>query len=1014
MADKDKPAIPPKKDTPAGPKKRKLACPGEPAPKKRLRKGELPPREGPSEVELRMSKHQLGAAATFHLVESHLRSANPYVPGLPYDFFRDFLKTSGGSSKEAEIAAESVVGNTDLDAPSDSPLGAQYNYMSYHPFGQKRRDCVEALSLNARQIFEDSGMRFRPSMEALYALLVMDQMTLLTSERGRQERDFVDIAAKHWRTLLAKKGGLKADQVAMLEGPIGVEILALDAQAAAVLRQPCIITDSDLAALVPHLSLAGASMPVLNPQSLLDEETGWTELGKQMAPLSLSTTALYRAFNRLDLAAFANPATLTPFYTALDASYAFLASAAHLIASLPPLPEPLDHAFRAFDLFGLLNSYRRSLIRLDLLAGQRVIECSLASQVPPASKDAQAAGAANPPPAPSPSLLMAYETSRQRVQRAFVLAAELARHAVETSCLDFAKRLYETLEVCSSWTSMRNAEPVMAAELCRELGIGAEMGPTLLQLCSLCSWSTYSASQLHKGLTGGLTLLLNAPPPPPPYPPPPGVVTVNGKTVRTAPPSGFSGLFAAKGNRKERRRAYADTARKAMAAAERKSVYKPPLVVGALKNLAKSAMAKGKGKVRDVEKEKDEFVQDWSFLDAFATPASRPSTAGDTASMASGSSSSQATSSAASTKASLSRYPRSLAPTASRASTSSSASSANARKRTISPVQAQLEAAAAPLRFSRPRFMQSSCSRSASAAASSARTQSIHQVMAPPHLLAHPQQHPRPSPRPLSPPGPLPHVQSSATPIPPAQFSLPPQQPPQMQQPSHMQQIPSPYPVVQPPPPRPQSALAYPPVADGSFSLSPTISTPQPHPPSHSPSAPQAYFHSPTSESGAYQPSVAEFSAYTPQPGVADPSSFASSSPSVPSPSFPQPMFESDTFDTSAGYSLHDPHLPHTLPSPTPMSTSPYPSFAGTPNSAYVSYASPALVVDTPVGTLGLDPLDEQTLALLASLPQEGGDVAMGSPAMAVQHAVQEWGMQGTEDAQYTHQQQHQQHSQWS
>ncbi|GAA5987168.1 hypothetical protein JCM11641_002153 [Rhodosporidiobolus odoratus] len=655
-----------------------------------------------------MAKYQFGSAVTVHLIETHLRCANPSIPGLPYDFFRDYLRKSGGSTRETEIAAEVfcgafmasavaftdhvlILGSCDLDAPVDTPLGAQYNYTPYHPFGQRRRDAVETLALHAKQIYQDSGMQLRPSLDAIYALLMMEQMAFLTSEKGRTERTYVETACRHWRTLLTeKRTALTDDQLGLLKGAVGIELLSLDAQSAAVLRLPPILADTDLAAIVPHFSTTAAIQPRIIPQALLDEETGWIELGKQLAPTSLSITALYRAFNKLPIGSFGNPATLLPFYTALDSSYAFLAAAAHVIVTLPALPEALDHAYRAFDLFGLLNSYRRSLLRLDLLAHQRVIECFLASQSPIAGT-----GNCNPPSTvpqpPSPALLQAFTTSRRRVQQAFVLAVALARHATETSCLEFAKRLVDVLEVCTSWTSLRNAESRMAAELCRELGIGVDAGQILLQLLSLCSWSSGSAFQLYTGLSGGLTLLAGAPLPVPPYPPPPGVVMVDGKSVRTAPPTYSSSLSPKGETRKERRKAAVEAQIRAQEAAKNK----PPPYKSLLRPLA---MFKGK------QKEEKEFKEDWSFLNAFASPDDKLPPAPLSASgylSEKSRSSSIASKSTASTSGSSHGALFGKRPSTASGSSGSSGSS-GARNKTISPVQAQLEAAAAPLRFPKP------------------------------------------------------------------------------------------------------------------------------------------------------------------------------------------------------------------------------------------------------------------------------------------------------------------------
>ncbi|GAA6008907.1 hypothetical protein JCM10207_004019, partial [Rhodosporidiobolus poonsookiae] len=571
--------------TPAGPKKRKMACL---LCRERRVRCDWPEDGGPcltcqstgtkpSVADRRMAKYPLNSALTFHLIEHVHRTAHPFIPGLPYDFFRNLQKDASGD-RELEIAAEVFcgafiatssafsdnelfIGKTDICEPEESPFRVSYNFDSYRGFGDKRREAVDTFALHARQLYEDSAMRLRPSIEAIYAALTMDNMDLYTAERGRPTREFVQTACEHWRTMLTRKReGLAEDKVALLQGPIALHLLLLDAQSAATLKATCTITDANLGTLVPHLSAASAT-PVLDPPALLDEETGWEELGKQLAPLTLSMAALYRAFTRLELSAFVSSATVPPFWTALDAAYSFLSTASHTVASLPPLPDCFDTAYRAFDLYSLLNHFRRVVLQLDLLTHQRIIDCMVNLQNPPApkgkgAKKAAAIEAAQPQPVP-PSLLQTYATSRQRIQRAFVIATELARHALDTSCVAHARSLLITLEVCSSWTSLRNSDQGMAAELVRELGITAEMGQSLLQLLSLVSWSMHSSTALHRGLKSGLAAVYG-PLRPCPFPPPPALDTVikdpHGRPWKKIG-AGYGGIFgsAGKSARKKRR-----------------------------------------------------------------------------------------------------------------------------------------------------------------------------------------------------------------------------------------------------------------------------------------------------------------------------------------------------------------------------------------------------------------------------------------------------------------------------
>ncbi|GAA5888110.1 hypothetical protein JCM6882_000283 [Rhodosporidiobolus microsporus] len=1066
-------AQPKGKDSPIGPKKRKLACfpcrerrvrcdwpeggggcaacalarlkcPGEPAPKKRLKKGEVPPREGPSEVDLRMAKFQFGSAVTFQLIEMHLQVANPCIPGMPFDFFRDFLKQAGGKSREMEIAAEvfcgafvatsaaftdhvMIIGTTDLDQPFDSPLGIRVDYTPFHPIGQRRREALEALSLNARQIFEDSGMRLRPSVEAIYALYTMDEMVVLAGERGRGERQYVGLMCGHWRTMLGqKKGELTPEQVEQLRGPLGVALLLLDAETATTLRQPCTITDSDLSALVPHLSAVGAATPVFDPVALANEETGWEALGEQLVPLT-----------------FHIPTTLTPFYTALDSAYSTLSTAAHVIASLPPLPDRLDTAWRAFDLFSLVNQFRRSVLRLDLLAHQRVIEALLQSQKPPTADKPNNRGAAkgksaipDPPPAPTvlepagppsppPALLQAYAVSRQRVHRAFGLAAEMARHAIDTSSLVNARRLAETLEVCSSWTSMRNADPAMAAELCGELGIGAEMGQVFLQLLSLCSWSSHSALFLHQGLLGGLTLLNNSVPLPAcPYPPASGLVLVAGKPERIdhcpvgggyRPGAYTTGSAHMEGSgrrarRKEakRRAEEADTKEKLFTLGRPIGSTHPATRVASIAS-ARSSMVGTSATASTAsitsKKEAEDFVPDWSFLDEYMTPEDKAREAANRAAAA------------AAPPPPPAAAPNSLAPVPSVSTNSSSGSSsrsissamkqavrsvaAAATKRSpasTNQVQSRLEAAAAPL-FFKPSFKLRNPPSINSVIGGSSRRQQQQQAAPPPP--------PPPQQRSMQPPVMQQHYPSPAsTPVPHAAAPTYPVTLPTPPVHHHVQQ--SAYPVQQPAAYPYTASLPPPPQGFAPSSL--------PHAPPQPPS-----FTSPL-PSAAYeqQPAAShyDFSSAAPQPAVYPSAAFPSQFYPQPQPQ-PQslPPSHSPPLQQYASFPTPTPHYPQQhLPQPSypHAAATPQPThFAGTPTAVLPSYPVPTPIVDSTAEALALEPLDAQTLALLASLPAEGGaDVNMGgmSPVLGGGGgAAPDWGMQGVEQ-QYQPQQQ-QQHS---
>lgn len=151
--------------------------------------------------------------------------------------------------------------------------------------------------------------------------------------------------------------------------------------------------------------------------------------------------------------------TISQLWEKIDEVMGQLAEADAEIESLPSLDtkEATDH--RQFDLLGLTNSYRRNLLRLDLLVHQRIVEAALAAEGNP---DA--------------TVLQDYEVSRERVQQVFVVVSAIAKQNVFNRSLLYVRRLFEMLEVCSTWTSLRTADHDTAAELVAELGITDESG----------------------------------------------------------------------------------------------------------------------------------------------------------------------------------------------------------------------------------------------------------------------------------------------------------------------------------------------------------------------------------------------------------------------------------------------------------------------------------------------------------------------------------------------------------
>ncbi|GAA5996293.1 uncharacterized protein JCM10292_007515 [Rhodotorula paludigena] len=253
----------------AGSKKRKLACepcrerrvscPGEPKPKKRLKRGEASP-PAPTEIDKRLALYPLGHGGSVHLIDNHIDTALPIIPGLPLRYYRKILyATTEFNSREMEIGAEVIcgaflacavtysddslfTGSNDFFRPKIAPEGCPYNWETYLPVGTNRRDAAETFSLHARQIFEDSGMRLRPSFEAVYAILAMDQKAVWTAERGRSDREFVQLACETWRTVLReRKEAPKEDHLQPTMGPLAVHLLLLDAETAATLGLGCIL-----------------------------------------------------------------------------------------------------------------------------------------------------------------------------------------------------------------------------------------------------------------------------------------------------------------------------------------------------------------------------------------------------------------------------------------------------------------------------------------------------------------------------------------------------------------------------------------------------------------------------------------------------------------------------------------------------------------------------------------------------------------------------------------------------
>lgn len=159
---------------------------------------------------------------------------------------------------------------------------------------------------------------------------------------------------------------------------------------------------------------------------------------------------------RADLSSTELPSSsdVESLWRGIDETIQQLALADAAIEAVPPLDTIEKTQHRQFDLISLTNNCRRNLLRLDLLLHQRIVEAALAADG-----------------APEPIVLQNYEVSRGRVQKVFVTVTDLAKYAIFHRSLIYVRGLFEMLEVCSTWTSLRTADRATAAELVSELGI---------------------------------------------------------------------------------------------------------------------------------------------------------------------------------------------------------------------------------------------------------------------------------------------------------------------------------------------------------------------------------------------------------------------------------------------------------------------------------------------------------------------------------------------------------------
>lgn len=160
-------------------------------------------------------------------------------------------------------------------------------------------------------------------------------------------------------------------------------------------------------------------------------------------------------------------------WSSIDSAYKALTEVVPVLGKLPSLDTPAQNDRRHAILLSLVNDHRRALVRLDLLIHERIIERALElnrlenGDQDQAESDAAYAAADK-----------AYEVSRERVQRAVALVVELAKQGVALRSVIQVRRLFEVMEACSTWTSLRAGEDdgQNRTELLHELGLDKDSG----------------------------------------------------------------------------------------------------------------------------------------------------------------------------------------------------------------------------------------------------------------------------------------------------------------------------------------------------------------------------------------------------------------------------------------------------------------------------------------------------------------------------------------------------------
>ncbi|KAM0792270.1 hypothetical protein ACM66B_004962 [Microbotryomycetes sp. NB124-2] len=500
-----------------------LRCPGEPEPRKKTKKSEAGPQQPPSAIirtQDGLSRFALGGALTFHLIESLFLLANPHVPGMSYNLYRDLLHASGGSSREAEIAAEClcsamiassatfsdhpiIVGTGDIETPTEMPeggAGANEDFEKYLAYGTRRKDAVKALANRSYALFDESGIKDRPGIETIYTLLALDQCANLTTDDGRKSRDFVKAAADQMRHMLARASEVSERQLVILQGALGRHIISLDAQTAATCREGLILSNHELEALLPQIDVYQPPHVGINPSLLLERETGWTELGKQLAPMQVAVAGLYRKFVAEREGIATNEHSLAFLWNSLDSGAKILDSCSAHVNALPPLDSSEETAHRQFDYQNLITSHRRALLQLDLVLHQTIVEAAMQTATA-AGGDGHGEGEHQI----SEIVFQSYETSSSRTRKTFASCVALMSQHVDNRSLQMARKLLDVMEVCSTWSSLRmKADQESAVQCVIELGLSEQDCRVLISGLSLAAWSCPSAVKQIEGIKLGM------------------------------------------------------------------------------------------------------------------------------------------------------------------------------------------------------------------------------------------------------------------------------------------------------------------------------------------------------------------------------------------------------------------------------------------------------------------------------------------------------------------------------